>query len=292
MQIREEVYLDYADVLILPKRSTLTSRNDVTLTRNFTFINSKQAGTTRPQTWVGIPIVAANMDCVGTISMAFRLEEATMLTCLSKYYQEPEEDEIGIEYLNPNHFAHSYGIMDVSALCETYKHYPSSFICLDVANGYTERFVQFVADVRARLPSVIIIAGNVATPEMTEALILAGADIVKVGIGPGAACWVSGTKVQTNVGKRGIENIHIGDMVLTHKGNYKQVTETHSRIETGRIYTINGERCTEKHEFYVLNKKYKDIVNDENIHKYAQWVSAQELSEEWFLIKPFPNTQT
>jgi len=64
----------------------------------------------------------------------------------------------------------------------------TKLICIDVANGYREIFLDFVKRVRKEFPSTIIIAGNVATREMTEALILAGADIVKVGIGPGSVC--------------------------------------------------------------------------------------------------------
>lgn len=71
------------------------------------------------------------------------------------------------------------------------------YICVDVANGYSEHFVHFVKDVRQKFPSHTIMAGNVVTGEMVEELILAGADIIKVGIGPGSVCT---TRKKTGVG--------------------------------------------------------------------------------------------
>jgi GMP reductase len=68
------------------------------------------------------------------------------------------------------------------------RHKSIKFICIDVANGYTEKFVNYVRTIRGLFPDHILIAGNVVTREMTEALILAGANIVKIGIGPGSVC--------------------------------------------------------------------------------------------------------
>lgn len=175
MQIKEDIKLDFNDVLILPKRSTLTSRAGVDLTREFTFRNSGYS-------WKGVPIIAANMDSTGTLEMARALTKHGMLTCLSKYIEEGPEEEFTLNT------ARSYGICSIEKVEETFSMSNSPFICLDVANGYTEAFVNFVAEVREQFPSSPIIAGNVATPEMTETLILAGADIVKVGIGSGALC--------------------------------------------------------------------------------------------------------
>tara|TARA_R110002050_G_scaffold8499_2_gene31423 strand:+ start:2019 stop:2675 length:657 start_codon:yes stop_codon:yes gene_type:complete len=68
---------------------------------------------------------------------------------------------------------------------------------VDVANGYSEHFVNFVKKMRKNHPKKVIIAGNVVTGEMVEELLLAGADIIKVGIGPGSVCT---TRVKTGVG--------------------------------------------------------------------------------------------
>jgi GMP reductase len=185
MKILDDVKLDYADVLIRPKRSTLTSRKQVDLYRNFIFKNGKE--------WIGVPIVAANMDTIGTLEMGEALSKHSMLTCLSKHISHLNYgDSFG-----DNNLAISFGMNEdaemqlltndgASNLSEFAKHKP--FFCLDVANGYTQRFVDFVKDVKDKWPEKIIIAGNVVTAEMTEALILAGADIVKIGIGPGSVC--------------------------------------------------------------------------------------------------------
>ena len=183
MIIDNDVKLDYCDVLIRPKRSTLESRKDVDLHRTFSFkgINKE---------WTGVPIVAANMDTVGTLEMAEVLSNNDMLTCLSKYVVLKD----GENYHRKN-MALSFGMNEdgydillgrYAPFIETAKDYP--FFCLDVANGYSQKFFDFVKEVRSEWQDKIIIAGNVVTAEMTEALLLAGANIVKVGIGSGAVC--------------------------------------------------------------------------------------------------------
>lgn len=182
MRIEEDIKLDYKDVLMRPKRSTLTSRKDVDITREFTFLHSKRS-------WKGIPIVASNMDTTGTLEMARALGNHSMLTCLHKFYSV--DDILSIK-TKPyfKHTAITSGIRDedLKSLQVIAAKTKPHFVCLDVANGYTERFLSVVSKVRLLLPKTTIIAGNVVTGEMTEALILAGADIVKIGIGPGSAC--------------------------------------------------------------------------------------------------------
>lgn len=192
MRIETEVKLDFSDVLIRPKRSTLASRKEVDLNRTYKF---KHSGFE----WTGVPIMAANMDGVGTLQMANALYKHRMFTCLVK--------NVGIEYfgttiqdIGGNYFAVSTGTSDKdwSNLQQILNAYPEiHFICIDVANGYSESFGNFVAKVRNRYPTHTIIAGNVVTADMTQELILRGADIVKVGIGPGSVCT---TRIQTGVG--------------------------------------------------------------------------------------------
>lgn len=174
MRIIEDVKLDFADVLICPKRSTLESRADIQITRDFVFKNSGFK-------WSGTPIVAANMDATGTAKMAEKLGDFGMLTCLSKYEKETPS-------CHGSHYAKTFGIMDPLEVVKGFQATRAQFICLDVANGYTEKFLALVKGVREQYVGYPIIAGNVCTPEMTEALILAGADIVKVGIGSGGMC--------------------------------------------------------------------------------------------------------
>jgi GMP reductase len=189
LRIENDKKLDFDDVLIRPKRSTLGSRKEVNLNRKFKFKHSNIE-------WEGIPIMAANMDGVGTQEMARALALHGMFTCLVKSY-EPEQLTHDLE---PHRYAVSTGIKDsdLEKLDEHMKSNPRTlFINIDVANGYSERFGDIVARVRSKYPDKIIIAGNVVTADMTQELILKGADIVKVGIGPGSVCT---TRIQTGVG--------------------------------------------------------------------------------------------
>ena len=184
MRIIDDTKLDFSDVLISPKRSQLTSRKEADLTRNFTFLHSNH-------TWTGIPIIAANMDHTGTIAMAHVLMEYPMLTALCKFIKSSEWG------WNKN-IIRTVGL-DQNLDEQPYDSDEAPWICLDVANGYTERFTDYVALVRKHeaTKKKIIIAGNVCTPEATEQILLAGADIVKIGIGPGSVCT---TRKMTGIG--------------------------------------------------------------------------------------------
>lgn len=192
MRIEDDIKLDFKDVLIRPKRSTLSSRREVDLIRTYKFKHSSQE-------WTGVPIMASNMDGVGTLAMAEELSKHRMFTCLVKSYDESDlGDTVG--KIGGNRFAVSSGTSkkDFQRLNLILKAYPETqFICIDVANGYSEHFGDYVAEVRAVFPNKTIIAGNVVTADMTQELILRGADIVKVGIGPGSVCT---TRIQTGVG--------------------------------------------------------------------------------------------
>ena len=192
MHLTTDTKLDFKDVLIRPKRSTLSSRKDVDLKRTYKF---KHSG------WEfnGVPIMAANMDGVGTMAMARALYEHRMFTCLVKSYDLENFGET-VDEIGGNFMAVSTGTSDSdwSRTQQILAAYPElHYICIDVANGYSEHFVEFVSKVRDRFPDATIIAGNVVTAEMTEELILRGADIVKVGIGPGSVCT---TRHKTGVG--------------------------------------------------------------------------------------------
>lgn len=195
MRIEESLKLGFKDVLIRPKRSTLKSRSDVELEREYTFKHSGHK-------WLGVPIIAANMDTVGTFRMAEVLASFGVLTAIHKHYTVEQWAEF-ISRVSPSVLDHvmvSTGTSEadfdklqrITSLSPMVK-----FICLDVANGYSEHFVTFLQRLREAYPNKVIIAGNVVTGEMVEELILSGADIVKVGIGPGSVCT---TRVKTGVG--------------------------------------------------------------------------------------------
>jgi len=194
VKIDHEIKLDFKDVLIRPKRSTLKSRSEVSLDRTYTMRNSKR-------TWTGIPIFAANMDTTGTFEMAKAFAKHHICVAVHKHYSVEEWTEFASK--NPetlNYVAASAGSgqRDFEKLGEILNACPDvNFICLDVANGYSEHFVACVKRVHEAFPKHTIIAGNVVTGEMTEQLILSGADIVKIGIGPGSVCT---TRKKTGVG--------------------------------------------------------------------------------------------
>ena len=205
MRIDQDIKLDYKDVLIRPKRSTLKSRSQVKLNRKFQFRNyDHDIATPLPDEYhyEGIPIMASNMDGVGTFEMADKLAEGDIFTCLVKTYSAEDL----IHYFNgpverTECVAMSIGtgesdynkLLQVKNECDN----KLKYVCIDIANGYSDHFAQHVRKVRDVFPDLVIIAGNVVTGEMTEELILSGADIVKVGIGPGSVCT---TRIQTGVG--------------------------------------------------------------------------------------------
>mgnify|MGYP001394423557 FL=1 len=203
MNIENEVKLDYSSVLLRPKRSTLGSRKEVKLTRRHTFRNYKPSliNTERDYDFGGVPIMAANMDGVGTFNMAEALGKLGLFTCLVKTYTIKEL----VEFFNTSaiareHVAYSMGITkdDASKFRAVYAGSNSiKYVCIDVANGYSERFLDYVNSIRDEYPNLVIIAGNVVTADQTQELLLRGADIVKVGIGPGSVCT---TRIQTGVG--------------------------------------------------------------------------------------------
>ncbi|MFZ6813863.1 GMP reductase [Undibacterium sp. Rencai35W] len=194
MHIEESLKLDFKDVLIRPKRSTLTSRSQVELQREFVFHHSRQ-------TYHGIPIIAANMDSTGTLEMAHALGEHQLSVALHKHYDEETLVNYFTSLQKKSTAFYSMGITQADfekfSAVMTRARNAIDYVCIDVANGYTEGFINFVKKVRNAYPHLTIMAGNVVTGDITEELILAGADIVKVGIGPGSVCT---TRKMTGVG--------------------------------------------------------------------------------------------
>jgi GMP reductase len=195
MRVETDLKLGFKDVLLRPKRSNLRSRAQVTLERTFSFLHSRRQ-------WSGVPVIAANMDTVGTFEAAEVLASFGLLTAVHKHYPL----EAWNTFLARQDEAIFSRIMvstgtsddDFDRLSEILAAHPRlEFICIDVANGYAESFVEFVRKVRDVFSERTIIAGNVVTGEMVEELLLSGADVVKVGIGPGSVCT---TRLKTGVG--------------------------------------------------------------------------------------------
>ena len=277
MRIEDEIKLTFDDVLIRPKRSTLVSRSEVQLERKLKFKHTLS-------TWTGIPIVSANMDTTGTFETAMALQEHRMLTAVHKFYTL-KDWETSLPNLNPEYLAVTVGTsdddfqksIDIFSLEDSIK-----FLCLDVANGYREDFVVSVKQYRERFPNKIIIAGNVATREMTEALILAGADIVKIGIGPGSVCT---TRKVAGVGYPQLSSISecsdaahgLGGHVIAD-GGCKYPGDVSKAFGAGADYVMLGGI------FAGHEESGGELVTDENGIKYKDFygMSSRKAQETYY----------
>lgn len=290
VKIEEGTKLDFSDVLIKPKRSTIKSRSEVDLNRTFTTLHSKQE-------WTGVPIMIANMDTTGTFGMFLECQKHKIMTCIHKHYTIEEWIDFtnlpNID-INYNYICISSGISekDFEKTKELVSLIPQiKLIMIDVANGYTESFTECVKKYRNEFPDKIIIAGNVVTAEMTEQLLLAGADIIKVGIGPGSACT---TRKQTGVGypqlssviecadaAHGIGGLIISDGGCTVPGDFSKAFGAGADfIMAGGYFSGHTESGGELIE--EDGKKYKTFYgmsSDTAMKKYSGGVANYRSSE-------------
>jgi len=296
VKIEEDLKLDFSDVLIKPKRTTLSSRSQVELCRNFKTLHSKCD-------WNGVPIMVANMDSTGTFEMALECQKHKIITCIHKHYElEDWVDFINKNNCNYNYITVSSGISDkdfiktqnILELVPQLK-----MICIDVANGYSEKFVETVQKFRETFPDKIIIAGNVVTSEMTEQLILAGADIVKVGIGPGSVCT---TRKQTGVGypqlsavmecadaAHGLGGLIISDGGCTIPGDFSKAFGAGADfVMSGGFFSghteSGGELVEEEGKQY---KMFYGMSSDTAMKKYVGGVANYRSSEGKTVKIPF-----
>lgn len=258
MRLISDTKLDFSDVLILPQRSELESRKDIDLEREFTFKHSKY-------TWKGVPIIVSNMDTTGTIEVALELQKYKMITCLHKFYKYtdiPKE-------LDKNYYMVSTGIReaDLENLDEIITHIDPIFICVDVANGYSTKFLEVVKQIRSKYPTKVICAGNVVTSDMAQELVITGGvDIVKAGIGSG--CFSANTRV------------------LMANGIYKNINE----IKIGeKVINMNGDPVT---VINVTNQGYKNVITSKNSKwKNSTFVTPDHLyfTNSWKSIESLNN---
>jgi GMP reductase len=184
-KIINETKLDFNDVLIVPQRSTLTSRSEINLERTFHFYHS-------PRIWTGVPIMCANMSFC-SFDMAIELAKHKMIACLHKYHTADELVNYFTKYpsnLDYTFVSIGYKKSDLNHLLELKnKLGKEPNICIDVPNGHMDVFVKYCHKVRENFPESIIIAGNVTNTSSTQELIIyGGVDLAKIGIGGGSAC--------------------------------------------------------------------------------------------------------
>ena len=198
-QIRDSIELDFCDVLFRPKRTTLNSRSEADVIREYKFKYY-------PKTLKSCGIMAANMATTGTFEMNNVLQRHKAITCLHKHIEKSELKRYMVDnFVNNDSESNSFtfvstGLKDnkeeLFSLLKSGS--PIDKVCVDVANGYMPKLLEFVKELRNEFPHLLIMVGNVVTGDITQDLILSGADIVKVGIGPGSVCT---TRKLTGVGR-------------------------------------------------------------------------------------------
>ncbi len=275
MRIEADRKLDFDDVLIRPKRSGLKSRSEVDLRRSFKTPHAKIEIS-------GVPIIAANMDSVGTLKMAAALAEHNIFTALHKHYTL---DDLKNANLSGDFTFSTFGIDDlnkIDTVMNTLKSNSINKICLDVANGYTENFVEFIREVRKHHPNKIIMAGNVATADMTEALILAGADIVKVGIGPGSACM---TRAMTGIGYPQLSSViecadaaHGLGGLMCADGGCKMPGDVSKAFGAGADFVMLGGMFA-GHTECLSAEQLKDLAKNDNMIAYYGMSSEEAMNK-------------
>lgn len=252
---------DFNDILIVPKAiSDINSRNEI-----------------NPYLEDGrLPIFNSPMDTVISNENQCEFINRKINTCLPR----------GVESDSDSYGFNSYSLTEISELyynnqLSEYKKY-----LIDIANGHMKSLLDMIIKIKTKYPKLILMVGNIANPETYKILSNAGADFIRVGIGNG--CFVDGTKITMDNGYKKIEEIKIDDKVLTHKGQYKRVLATKRMGYSSSLISINDEiSCTPDHKLYVLNKKYINIVTDENCDMLCEWISAMELltNSEYLLIE-------
>ena len=280
MRIETEIELDYSDVLIKPRRSTIASRKDADITREYKF---RWSG----RTVKGTGIMQANMGTIGNFEVSRKMLNSGLFACLHKHHNVEDLVEF---YRTLNDKDETYlrcllavGLKDngVEKVREIKRQLGITVsVRLDVPNGYIPQIKDLVVSLRHEFPDMNIFVGNVVRGDITEDLILNGADAVVCGIGGGAQCVLGNTKVKTLDGYKKMRDICEGDLVQTHTGEYHKVlTKLCYNYHYEKI-NINGIECTPEHKLYVVNKKDIDNITEDNYTEFAYWVEACNLDEE------------
>lgn len=266
--------LDFSDVLLVPQASELSSRKEVDITRTFQF--KRRSGNL---SWSGLPICASNMDSVASFRMSEALNKAGMLCCLHKFHNTEENFMNLVDHLDSvKNSILTIGISDkdFEYFLKVFRHCKKRpfWVCIDVANGYTKAFREFVSKVRSVSDDeLIIVAGNIVTKEMTQMVIEAGADIAKIGIGPG--CFGAGTRIlMSNGSYKNIEEIEPGDRVINMHGEPVTVKAVACKgdrdvisLRSNKFY--KNTFVTPDHNYYVgdLNSTAKKTIASQGYSK-------------------------
>jgi IMP dehydrogenase/GMP reductase len=264
---------DFDDINLIPKKGIVDSRSEIdtkTKLGNFEF---------------KLPVIPANMECVIDDNIAeilasngyFYIMHRFGLNAVDFIRKMKSKNLLSSISLGVNQ--DSYDTIDEIVTSNN----TPDFVTIDIAHGHSIKMEKMLKYIKEKLPNTFVIAGNVSTPTAVMELEIWGADAVKVGIGPG--CFIPTSEVKTIEGLKSLQNILIGDSVLTHKNRYKRVIDKHIYYGEQELLKINNlPPCTETHEFYVIEKSKRELVNDENLSEFAFWVKAKELDKDKHLL--------
>jgi IMP dehydrogenase/GMP reductase len=293
--------LTYDDIQLVPAYSSIKSRQNIKLhtllSRRYGLLN---------------PIVASPMDTVCGFEMAYKMAEMGGVGCIHRFMSIDTQTHIVRRLYHGIYgegfagtIAESWGVMyddwhaeigqvpimaaigvqdEDRARALSLVEAGANVLLIDVAHGHHQNVLDMIHWCKETLPDHIdIIAGNIATAEAAERLIDAGADGLRVGIGGG--CFTPNMEVRTSDGLKKIKDVEIGDEVYTHTGELKPVINKFEYGDFNEVYDIDGIEATANHKFYVVHQSKTDLVTDDNIHDYAEWVKAEDLTDEYFLIE-------
>lgn len=275
MRIIEEEQLDFDDVLIQPKCSKILSRSEVNLEREFKWYDIDN---TKKVTMSCIPFGPTNMGTVGTCKMAKVMVKSKHIACLEKHipYEEIESLYSDLSYDEAARVIPSIGIKEsTDGIKRLYDKFHIKMLMIDVPNGYIPSLVERVKELHAYCKDTCIIAGNIVDAAGASQLMDAGVKVLKTGIGNG--CFLGDTLILTELGLKRIQDIDIGEKVLTHEGTFSTVTNKFTFNTHKNIIDINGIKCTPNHKFYVANVNDLSKITTDNYKDYCVWIEAEKL---------------
>ena len=265
---------DFDDINLVPRKGIVGSRSECDTSVSLGKFKFKS------------PIIPANMECVLNEELAIKLASNNYFYIMHRFdiniidfiKKMNELDLISSISIGVND--DSYELIDVISD----NNYKLDYITIDIAHGHSIKMENIIKVIKQKLPNTFIIAGNVSTTDGVNDLEYWGADAIKVGIGPGSACFIDGTLVKTISGYKPIEDVLVGDKVLTHKKTYEEVINTITYNSSEKLLKINGEICTENHEFLIIKKEDINNITDENYMDYASFEQAKNIDEDIHMI--------
>lgn len=269
MTNNSDVKFDLDDIVLIPaEESKINSRTQCKTRNTFQGVNV-------------LPIMASPMDTVVSVDNHKKYIENGILPCI------PRETHTSDFPWIANAYFQSFGLSEIEHDIEEFEKvlnqerdltvgfFTYSDVLIDIANGHMSKLIPLIKKIKKYWPKMNLMVGNVANPETFINLAMAGADYVRCSVGTG--CFLPGQIIKLNNNEKNIEDVIIGDEVLTHLNEYKKIINKFEYYINDEIYEINNIKCTQNHEFYVIEKEYENLVNDENIIQYAKWISAKEL---------------